>query len=181
LTISLLLLGLPFIAARVLPPASEDEERPEHDDHRTSHEAAEIEAAEAEAAETEAAEAEATEVEAVEAFEAEAAEAEAATIEAAQTESAEIHAAKIEAERQAEDAPTEEPAPSFDEDVHALQPDPDHGVDEPEAPEGDVSSQELMRQLREAIKARAEQAGRRAKKKSKDDFQEAASGPKSAQ
>jgi hypothetical protein len=70
-----------------------------------------------------------------------------------------------------------------EETVQATQPDLDHGTDQPaaeappEAPQGDLDSQELMRQLREAIKERAEQAGRRRKRK--DDFQEAASSPKS--
>jgi hypothetical protein len=91
-------------------------------------------------------------------------------------------ASQAEAQAPAEAAATEAPAPSNEVDAHAPQA-VDNAVDQPdaapEAPQGDLDSQELMRQLREAIKERAEQAGRR--RKHKGDMQEAGSGPKSTQ
>jgi hypothetical protein len=208
LVVSLLFLGLPLIAARVLPPATEDteEDTEKERDARTKEDEAAIQAesveaetaAEAEAAAAEAAAAAAAEVAAVESHPTESQPAGVETADAfptwttadAEAAAAEAQAAPIEAhetpvEPQAEEAPIPESAPALEENVHTTQPDLDHAADQPaaeappEAPQGDLDSQELMRQLREAIKERAEQAGRRRKRK--DDFQEAASSPKSTQ
>ncbi len=61
-------------------------------------------------------------------------------------------------------APSEEPAPSSDEDRWALQPDLDQAISQDNAPEDDDESQDLMRQRREEFKARAEAAQLRVKK-----------------
>ncbi len=89
-------------------------------------------------------------------------------------------AAEMKAEPLADNAPTEEFGPWFEEDVLGLQPALDDVVDQDTPSEGDVQSQELMRQRREEFKARAEKAELRVKKLEAE-LQEAASGPKSEQ
>jgi len=89
--------------------------------------------------------------------------------------------AEMEAEGQppAEEPPTEEGAPTSEDDLQALQPDFDGAVDQVEALEADVESQELLRK-REEFKARAKEAELRVKQREAE-LHEAASAPESKQ
>jgi hypothetical protein len=89
--------------------------------------------------------------------------------------------ADMEAEGQppAEEPPTEDRAPTSDEeDLQALQPDPDGAVDQVKAPEADVESQDSLRRMREEFAARAKEAELRVKQREAE-LDEAASAPKS--
>jgi hypothetical protein len=92
--------------------------------------------------------------------------------------------ADMEAEGQPEEPPTGEPAPTFEEDLQALQPyfDAyfDGAVDQDKDLEGDVDSQESMRQRRDEFKARAKEAELRVKKLEAE-LHEAPSAPQSEQ
>jgi hypothetical protein len=86
----------------------------------------------------------------------------------------------MEAEGQppAEEPPTEDRAPTSEEDLQALQPDSDGAVDQVEAPEADVESQDSLQRMREEFKARAKEAELRVKQREAE-LDEAASAPKS--
>jgi hypothetical protein len=89
--------------------------------------------------------------------------------------------ADMEAEGQppAEEPPTEDRSPTSDEeDLQALQPDPDGAVDQVEAPEADVESQDSLQRMREEFAARAKEAELRVKQREAE-LDEAASAPKS--
>ena len=89
--------------------------------------------------------------------------------------------AEMEAEGQppAEEPPTEDRAPTSDEeDLQVLQPDSDGAVDQVEAPEADVESQDSLQRMREEFKARAKEAELRVKQREAE-LDEAASAPKS--
>jgi hypothetical protein len=88
--------------------------------------------------------------------------------------------ADMEAEGQppAEEPPTEDRAPTSEEDLQVLQPDPDGAVDQVEAPEADVESQDSLQRMREEFAARAKEAELRVKQREAE-LDEAASAPKS--
>ena len=89
--------------------------------------------------------------------------------------------ADMEAEGQppADEPPAEDRAPTSDEeDLQVLQPDSDGAVDQVEAPEADVESQDSLQRMREEFKARAKEAELRVKQREAE-LDEAASAPKS--
>jgi hypothetical protein len=88
--------------------------------------------------------------------------------------------ADMEAEGQppAEEPPTEDRAPTSEEDLQVLQPDPDGAVDQVEAPEADAESQDSLQRMREEFAARAKEAELRVKQREAE-LDEAASAPKS--
>ncbi len=85
---------------------------------------------------------------------------------------------EAEGEPPAEEPPTEEHAPTSEEDLQVLQPDSDGAVDQVEAPEGDVESQDSLQRMREMFKARAKEAELRVKQREAE-LDEAPSAPKS--
>ena len=88
--------------------------------------------------------------------------------------------AEMEAEGQppADEPPAEDRAPTSEEDLQVLQPDSDGAVDQVEAPEADVESQDSLQRMREEFKARAKEAELRVKQREAE-LDEAASAPKS--
>jgi hypothetical protein len=85
---------------------------------------------------------------------------------------------EAEGEPPAEEPPTEEHAPTSEEDLQALQPDSDGAVDQVEALEADVESQDSLQLMREKFKARAKEAELRVKQREAE-LDEAPSAPKS--
>lgn len=87
-------------------------------------------------------------------------------------------AAMMEPEGQppAEQLPTEEHAPTSEEDLRPLHADLDGAVDQVKALDADVESQEHLRRMREEFKARAEEAARRVKQREAE-LHKAASAP----
>ena len=84
--------------------------------------------------------------------------------------------AEIEPEGQpsAEEPPTEEPVPTSEADVQALDVDIDEDVDRDETLDADAGSEDHLRRIREEFRARAEEAALRVKQREAE-LQEAAS------